>query len=175
MMPIVTALAVAGVYVSAQASILPASTSMRSEPVARCVPPGNGAVDLFLPGEPDPALTRLFTPQGAAPGTYCAVPFGASIDTLAREYAAREPADAKGAWRVRSVAPLDAFGSAAPYDRPTVAMLFGGKRIRLARGPVRRQGRVVASLTLASPYPDATLTRLMPGTLVIVFWIDDGR
>jgi hypothetical protein len=141
----------------------------------RCRPAGNRAVDFFIPGVIDPALTRLFTPQGAPPGVYCAVPTDTAIDILARDYATREPASSDAAWRVRPVAPLDAFGSAAPYDRPTVALLFGGQRIRVARGPVRRDGRIVASITLASPYPDANLTRLMPGTLVIVFWIDDAR
>ena len=40
----------------------------------------------------------------------------------------------------------------------------------VARGSLVRDSRRLA-YTLISPYPDATLTRLEPGTLVIVFHV----
>jgi hypothetical protein len=149
------------------------SGAQRTGTNRRCLPPDGRAIDLSMPGSVDPLLTRLFTPPRARRGTYCAIPTGMSIERMTADYASREPSGTDTAWRVRLVSPLDAFGSAAPYDRPTVALLFGGQRIRLARGPISRDGRTVASITLASPYPDASLTRLMPGTLMIVYWIDD--
>ena len=61
--------------------------------------------------------------------------------------------------------PLDAFGSAGPYDR-ALARLYGGRRVTVARGWTEH-GNPFESLTLISPRPGATLARLMPGTLVI--------
>ena len=66
--------------------------------------------------------------------------------------------------------PLEAFGSAGRYDRAALARLYRATRPRVARG-WRRQGDRFESITLVSPYPDATLTRLNPGTLIIRFTI----
>jgi hypothetical protein len=172
---ILLAVFVVAVMVAATLPDLALGLAAQPSPSSRpCVPPGDTATDLFLPGAVDPVLTRLFTPQGAPPGTYCAIPTDQPLDVLVRDYAARESSNRNAAWTIRPVAALDAFGAAAPYDRPRAALLFGGQRIRLARGPIARGGRIVASLTLASPYPDADLTRLEMGTLVIVFWIGDS-
>jgi hypothetical protein len=76
----------------------------------------------------------------------------------------------KPGWKVELLAPLDAFGTAGAYDRSTVSRLYGGRRAMVARGWIHENGHIV-SLTLVSPYPDATLTRLDPGTLIIRFII----
>jgi hypothetical protein len=103
----------------------------------------------------DPALTSLFTP--ARPGStryeVCtttegirdAVPPGTVISALE---------------------PLDAFGEAGPYDRSRLARLYGGIRASVGRAWIDR-GHEVESDTYISPYPNAALTSLEPGTLVI--------
>jgi hypothetical protein len=103
----------------------------------------------------DEVLTALFTPARPQLGHYevCTTP-----EPLT-SVASRE-------WKVESVPPLDAFGAAGPYDRAAVARLYGGRRAEVARGWIQRGERFEA-LTLISPHPDSTLTRLMPGTLVI--------
>jgi len=63
---------------------------------------------------------------------------------------------------------LEAFGTAGLYDRSKVARLYAGRRVSVVRAPIERDGRTIAAVTLISPYPDATLTRLEPGTMVIV-------
>src|SRR5919198_161536 len=50
--------------------------------------------------------------------------------------------------------------------RAALSRLYGGRRPRVARG-WRRRGDVFESVTLISPYPDASLSRLNPGTMVI--------
>ncbi|HEV3139494.1 MAG TPA: hypothetical protein VGY57_03205, partial [Vicinamibacterales bacterium] len=72
--------------------------------------------------------------------------------------------------RITELEPLDAFGSAGRYDRSALARAYGGTRARVARG-WRKTGDRFESITLISPYPDATLTRLNPGTLIIRFSI----
>ena len=62
--------------------------------------------------------------------------------------------------------PLDAFGAAGSYDRAALARLYAGKRVRVARGWIEYADRF-ESVTLLSPYPDGSLTRLLPGTMVI--------
>jgi hypothetical protein len=111
----------------------------------------------------DPALTVLFTPAHPRMGRYevctAAEPIerlvAASGDVGGTTYGAIEPLEA-----------LDAFGAAGPYNRPALARLYGGTRVRVARGWTRRGGEF-ESVTLLSPYPDASLTRLLPGTLII--------
>jgi hypothetical protein len=89
------------------------------------------------------------------------------IDALARALAPGAPADPDGAWQVQRLDPGDAFGSEPPYDRARLARLYDGERPRVVRGPLLVAGERV-SLTLVSPYPDARLAVLQPGTLVIV-------
>ena len=67
---------------------------------------------------------------------------------------------------IETVPPLDAFGAAGTYDRAALSRLFGGRRTTVARGWTE-QGERFESITLISPHPDATLRRLVPGTLVI--------
>jgi len=59
----------------------------------------------------------------------------------------------------------DAFG-AAPVDRGRLARLYGGRRAVVLRG-WREEPDAFESMTLISPYPDPSLTRLEAGTLVI--------
>jgi hypothetical protein len=76
-----------------------------------------------------------------------------------------------GAWRPRDRLPADAFGRGGRYDRWTLARLYGSRQPRVARGARVDDGGVVESWTLVSPYPSPDLTRLDPGTLLIVLRI----
>jgi hypothetical protein len=107
----------------------------------------------------DQRLTALFTPKRPQLGRY-------EVCTTEEALASFAPPG----WRIEALAPLDAFGSAGAFNRSAMARLFGGRRASVARGWIRHAGRF-ESLTLISPYPDPTLTRLMPGTLVVRFII----
>jgi len=107
----------------------------------------------------DPALTALFTPPHPQLGRY-------EVCTTDQPIEAGLPAGTT----IESVDPLDAFGAAGPYDRSKLARLYGGKRARVARF-WKQDGGVFESDTLISPYPDAALAALHPGTMVIR-WID---
>ena len=119
------------------------------------------------PGRPergascDPALAALFAPRAALVGRYevCADPRPLA-DIAPRE------------WTVEALEAYDAFGTAGAYNRAALARLFGGLRARVARGWSRTGVRFEA-VTLISPHPDATMSRLEPGTLVIR-WLCDG-
>ncbi len=131
------------------------------------------AEDLQQPGAPAPALARLFTPLQAPVGAYTVTVLPDGIDAaLARVKQALAPGasagNPAGSWQVQQLDPLEAFGTAGTYDRSKVARLYTGRRVSVVRGPVERGGRVVAAVTLISPYPDATLSRLEKGTIVIV-------
>ena len=107
----------------------------------------------------DPALTALFTPPRPVMGRYevCTTtdPLEAIVAGGGPLYGASELQD-----------PLDAFGAAGSYSRAALARLYGGKRVRVARGWIEYADRF-ESVTLLSPHPDAALTRLIPGTMVI--------
>jgi hypothetical protein len=107
----------------------------------------------------DERLTALFTPLRPQRGRY-------QVCTTARPLTnVADPA-----WAVETVGPIDAFSSAGPYDRAAVARLYGGRRVEVARGWVELDGRFEA-ITLISPYPNATLTALETGTLVIRYFL----
>jgi len=61
---------------------------------------------------------------------------------------------------------LDAFAAAGSYDRAALQRLYGGARVRIQRSWTASSGEFV-STTRLSPYPDASLTRLLPGTMEI--------
>jgi len=108
-----------------------------------------------------PTLGALFAPAHAVLGRYEVCEESDAIDSVAVALGS--------SYRISSIEstdPLDALGGAGSYDRPAVAQLYGGSRPRVARG-WRQDGDHFESITLISPYPDATLTRLVPGTLVI--------
>ena len=106
----------------------------------------------------DPALTALFTPPRPSAGRYevCT-----TTDPLV-DVAGGGPHFAPP----ELLEPSDAFGAAGPYDRAALARLYTGKRVRVARGWMEYGDRF-ESITLLSPQPDATLNRLLPGTMVI--------
>ena len=103
----------------------------------------------------DPALTRLFSPAGPSLGRY-------EVCTTA------EPIPEE---RGEALEALDAFGTGGTYRRSAVARLYGGRRVRVERGWTDAPGRF-ESVTRLSPYPDATLSRLIYGTMEIRFTID---
>jgi hypothetical protein len=107
----------------------------------------------------DPALTRLFTPPHPQRGRYEVCTSPDTIEQIVRaggpHYGSIEPVQA-----------LDAFGGAAPYDKSALARLYGGRRPKVARG-WQEDARTFESVTLISPYPDASLTRLEAGTMEI--------
>jgi hypothetical protein len=76
-----------------------------------------------------------------------------------------------GAWTPRTQLPADVFGRGGRYDRWTLARLYGSRQPRVARGARIGDNGVVESWMLVSPYPSADLTRLDPGTLLIVLRI----
>ena len=137
----VAAALAAGVLVNAQ--------SNRDRPDASCAPAYAG---LFAPLQP-----RLGRPPAVLPWTS-----RYEVCTSSEPLTALAQAD----WTIEATAPLDAFGAAGTYDRAKVARLYGGRWPRVARGWRRSEGQL-ESITLVSPYPNATLTRLEPGTLII--------
>lgn len=126
---------------------------------------------LGVPGDftEAPAFVRLFTPRAAPRGTYRTYTTGRDLDAVLaaiRQDPSTPPGT--GSFEAQSVIASDAFGQSGGYNRWKVALLYGGTRARVARGPRIENGRVVEAWTLVSPYPDAELERLNPGTLLIV-------
>lgn len=117
----------------------------------------------------DPALTALFTPAHPAMGRYEVCVANASIDALAGP-GRQASADWPPFSAIEALESLEAFGAAGPYHRHALVRLFGGTRVRVARGWIDRPDRF-ESLTLLSPYPDATFTHLQAGTMIIRFVI----
>jgi hypothetical protein len=110
----------------------------------------------------DAVWRALFTPPHPVLGRY-----EACIDT-------RPLSDVVGTeWTVETATPLEAFGRAGLYDRSALARLYSGLRPTVARRWNQTPGGF-ESLTLIFPSPDATLTRLVPASLVIR-WICDIR
>jgi hypothetical protein len=106
----------------------------------------------------DPALTALFTPSRPSLGRYEVCTTTDPLEEVAAAGPHYGPSELLEA--------VDAFGSAGPYDRAALARLFAGKRVRVTRGWIEYSDRF-ESVTLLSPYPDATLRRLLPGTMII--------
>jgi hypothetical protein len=157
------------------AAALLVSTSVRTGDVA-----ADEGQSLEPPGTPAPALARLFTPLQAPVGTYTVTVLTEGIDAALERVKQvlapdAQPGRPPGSWQVQQADPLEAFGTAGVYDRSKVARLYTGRRVSVVRGPVERGRKVVAAVTLISPYPDATLSRLEKGTLVIVFYVAGSR
>lgn len=119
-------------------------------------------------GRPDPALARLFTPLAAPAGTYTVYRSPSPIEPLAAGLRALDPAPAPGAWEPARPEANTAFGQEGRYDRARLARLFNGKRVTVVRGSLTREGSRVA-YTLVSPYPDASLSTIVEGTMTIEF------
>ena len=107
----------------------------------------------------DPSLAALFTPARPELGRYEVCTTAQSIEEVMQEVGDRSA-------EIESLEALDAFGTAGPYNRAALARLYGGTRVRVGRRWQRLDDRFVSE-TLLSPYPDATLTHLNPGTMVI--------
>jgi hypothetical protein len=145
-------------------------------PLARAqCPPVGGVTDSATRAimcRPDAALTRLFTPRAAPPGTYRVWVTATPLPRIAELLRRQTPrSDGTAGWTEQDLEPLDAFGDGGPYDRKRLARLYVGKRAKAARGPIVENGHTVASVWLISPYPDASLSRLEQGTLIIEFRI----
>jgi hypothetical protein len=119
----------------------------------------------------DAALTALFTPARPLMGRYEVCTADTPIEVAAAEGAA---ARAERYGTVEALEALDAFGAAGSVQRSALLRLYGGTRVRTVRGWSRAGGRF-ESITLLSPYPDATLTRLVPGTMAIRFTLESER
>ena len=113
----------------------------------------------------DPSLGALFTPPHPQLGRYEVCTTSQAIEDAVAE-GAEGPRD-----EIEPLEALDAFGTAGTYNRTALARLYGGTRVRVARRWRQRDGQFVSE-TWLSPYPDATLTRLNPGTMVIRFTVD---
>jgi len=113
----------------------------------------------------DARLTLLFTPSPAREGRYeaCVSPLGLSESRV----------EGLKYGQIEALEALDAFGRVGQYDRAKLARLYGGRRAMVLHG-WRRDGDRVESVTLISPHPDASLTRLNEGTLVIVWKSEVG-
>jgi hypothetical protein len=103
----------------------------------------------------DPALIPLFTPPHPHVGRY-------------EVCASSQPIQAVNGGPIEPLEALDAFGAAGTYDRLALVRLYGGTRVQVARGWTTN-GKRFESITRLSPYPDASLTHLLPGTLEIRF------
>ena len=103
----------------------------------------------------DPAFARLFTPSRPVLGRY-------EVCTDARPLTDVAPSD----WTIEALEAADAFGGAGAYHHAALARLYGGRRPRVARGWTEDADRFEA-VTLISPHPNATVTALEPGTLII--------
>ena len=115
------------------------------------------------------ALAALFTPARPEVGRYdvctTADPLTASV--------AQGASDGVHFGDVQALEPFAAFGAAGPYNRTTLARLYGGTRVQVARGWAEYDDRF-ESVTLISPYPDPSLVRLSPGTMAIRWTMDRG-
>jgi hypothetical protein len=124
-------------------------------------------------GRPDAALTRLFTPPSAPPGTCVVYRSSEPFEVVVARLRALDPAPAPGAWEVTRPEAGGAFGQEGPYDRSRLARLFNGRRVALARGSLVVDGQRLA-YTVIAPHPDATLSSVVDGTLVIEVRVPAG-
>jgi hypothetical protein len=128
-------------------------------------PPDLGAVDA--------SLTARFTPARLPAGIYRAYRHGGPLEPLAGRLRELDPRSELGSWVVRHQDASEVFAHIGPYERMRVARLFTNTRPRVARGSLIVNGERLA-FTLVSPYPDPSLERLEPGTLVLVFNVTKG-
>ena len=131
--------------------------------------PGSSALRTSGEWQDAPAFLALFAPAGPRAEFYHAYVTRVDLDTVLERLAddaslVRTP----GAWQPQTLLPLDAFGQTGSYDRWALVRLYRASRPRVVRGPRREGGQITESWTLISPYPDTTLQRLEPGTLLIV-------
>ena len=129
-----------------------------------------GAVPPATAGWQDaPAYLPMFAPSGPRAAAYHTYVSPLGIDLLIARLAG-EPSllHPPGSWTPTPVIAADAFGQTGAYDRSRLARVYGSKRAVVARGPRGEAAHPTEAWTLISPYPSADLTRLEPGTLLIV-------
>jgi len=129
------------------------------------------AIALILLYGCDPRLAALFVPAHPVLGRYEVCVESDPIGTLVAAWSG--PAGPH--YRISPVEssdPIEALGGAGDYDRARVARLYGSSRAQVARG-WRQEADRFESITLVSPFPDPTLDRLNPGTLVIRWIIQE--
>jgi hypothetical protein len=115
-----------------------------------------------------PSLVALFAPRTRGTA-YRAFTTTRSLGDVLAELESHDTAlHPPGAWQPEILTPRDAFGDSGPYNRWTLALLYSGESASVARGPRNAPDGRVDSWTLVSPYPDATMSRLERGTLLIV-------
>jgi hypothetical protein len=118
----------------------------------------------MLPMACEPGLALQFAPRRPSLGRYKVCTTPAPLEELRAEagftYTGVEYLEAP-----------DVFGagSAILADRGRLARLYGGQRARVLRGWRAGSGEF-ESVTLVTPYPDASLTRLETGTLIIRYF-----
>jgi hypothetical protein len=112
-----------------------------------------------------PAHVRLFAPPPHQ-SEYRAFVSNAALDDVLSRLAGAQPGP-PGAWRPQPVSSLDAFGSSGTYNRFQLARMYVGNSVRTAHGPWLTAAGLEA-WTLVSPYPNAALDKVEPGTLLIV-------
>jgi hypothetical protein len=110
----------------------------------------------------DPGLAALFAPSRAGLGRFEVCTTADPIDAVA----GAGPAEGQHYGGIEALESLDAFGTESAYDRSRLARLYGGTRVRVAHGWKASPGSF-ESVTLLSPYPDPSLSRLIPGTMEI--------
>jgi hypothetical protein len=115
------------------------------------------AQDVIVPADACPShLTALFAPTDPdAPDAYRVCRSPRPLEQL-------KPAE----WPMEQLSATDAFAGAPPGVRRTVALLYGGRAVRVSRGWRRRPSGIEA-ITLLAPPPDDGLRRLTSGTLVL--------
>jgi hypothetical protein len=121
------------------------------------------AIVLIISQTCDPALRTLYTPPRPKMGQYEVCTSEKAVEHLIAEGGG----EGVHFGEIEALEPLDAFGTAGAYNRFAVARLFGGRRVRVARG-WRISQDVFESITLLSPYPDAEFSHLNPGTMRII-------
>jgi hypothetical protein len=116
-----------------------------------------------------PAFVPLFTPRGVPAGTYRAFTSPEDLDSVLTSVRRNSSLPLPpGSFEPQSVIASEAFGQSGGYNRWKLALLYGARRTRIARGPRIENGRTIEAWTLISPYPDANLEQLNAGTLLIV-------
>jgi hypothetical protein len=133
-------------------------------------PPFDDRADRILDGlagwREAPDYVALFAPAAHA-SQYRAFTSPDPLETILRRIAATTRDIPSGAWAVESLGPRDAFGPDGRHRPYSLARLYTAGPAQVARGP-RASANGFDAWTLISPYPDAGLTRLSRGTLLLV-------
>jgi hypothetical protein len=128
---------------------------------------GAPAAPCVFPGRPEPVLLRLCAPHGPTRDAFEMRSFEDGVERVMRQVTEAVRPCTVGAWSSETLSPVDAVGPFGQADPWKLAELFGARQVTVRRAPLREGDRVTRSLTLISPYPDAGLTHILPGTLLI--------